>query len=205
LPIRTTGAGQLRQFVFALERRASSEVSDSVSGGSVCQRGEFLKVATQCAQDNERGDQRVAGARRIDQRDRPVGEAELPIHTLEVTRGSRGEGRRESNVVGTPMWPAYALRSIGLLLAVGAVLFLMGALIQINPIWQWGPYHTYLSENGAQPDWYIGWLIGALRLMPNWQLVIDGRTVIPEPLWGGARFRYSSSPSSTLGWRSNGA
>lgn len=99
-----------------------------------------------------------------------------------------GRGRRERNVVGTPMWPAYALRSIGLLLATAAVLFLLGGLVQINPIWQWGPYHTYLSENGAQPDWYIGWLIGALRLMPNWELVIDGRTVIPNPFWGGAAF-----------------
>ena len=99
-----------------------------------------------------------------------------------------GRGRSERNVVGTPMWPAYALRSIGLLLAVAAVLFLIGGLIQINPIWQWGPYHTYLSENGAQPDWYIGWLIGALRLMPNWELVIGGRTVIPEPFWGGIAF-----------------
>ena len=86
------------------------------------------------------------------------------------------------------MWPAYALRSIGLLLAVAGVLFLLGGLVQINPIWQWGPFHPYLSENGAQPDWYIGWLIGALRLMPNWELVIAGRTVIPNPFWGGAAF-----------------
>jgi ubiquinol-cytochrome c reductase cytochrome b subunit len=99
-----------------------------------------------------------------------------------------GPGRRERNVVGTPMWPAYALRAIGLLLATAAVLFLMGGLIQINPIWQWGPFHPYVSENGAQPDWYIGWLIGALRLMPNWELVIGGRTVIPNPFFGGALF-----------------
>ena len=46
---------------------------------------------------------------------------------------------------------------------VAAVLVLMGGLIQINPIWLWGPYHTYLGTNGAQPDWYLGWLIGALR------------------------------------------
>jgi ubiquinol-cytochrome c reductase cytochrome b subunit len=52
-----------------------------------------------------------------------------------------GPGRRERNVVGTPMWPAYALRSIGLLLAVAAVLFLVGGLIQINPIC---PFHAYL-------------------------------------------------------------
>jgi ubiquinol-cytochrome c reductase cytochrome b subunit len=99
-----------------------------------------------------------------------------------------GPGRRERNVVGTPLWPAYALRSLGLMFAVAAVLLLVGGLIQINPIWQWGPYHPYLSENGAQPDWYIGWLIGALRLMPNWEPTIAGHTVIPNPFWGGAAF-----------------
>ena len=62
-------------------------------------------------------------------------------------------------------------------LAHKASLFLVGGLFQINPIWQWGPYHPYLSENGAQPDWYIGWLIGALRLMPNFEPTIAGRTI----------------------------
>jgi ubiquinol-cytochrome c reductase cytochrome b subunit len=99
-----------------------------------------------------------------------------------------GPGRRERNVVGTPMWPAYALRSVGLLFAVAAVLVLIGGLIQINPIWQWGPFHPYLSENGAQPDWYIGWLIGALRLMPNFEPTIGGHTLVPNPFWGGALF-----------------
>jgi quinol---cytochrome-c reductase cytochrome b subunit len=100
-----------------------------------------------------------------------------------------GPGRRERNVVGTRLWPAYALRSIGLMLCVAGVLALLGGLVQINPIWQWGPYHTYLSTNGAQPDWYIGWLIGALRLMPNWEgPVIGGHTLIPNPFWGGAAF-----------------
>ncbi len=99
-----------------------------------------------------------------------------------------GPGRRERNVVGTPMWPAYALRSIGLLLAVAAILFICGGLIQINPVWLWGPYHPYLSENGAQPDWYIGWLIGALRLMPNWELATGNHTLIPNPFWGGVLF-----------------
>jgi ubiquinol-cytochrome c reductase cytochrome b subunit len=58
--------------------------------------------------------------------------------------------------------------------------------VQINPIWLWGPYHTYSSTNGAQPDWYLGWLIGALRLMPSWDFVIGGYTVVPNPFWGGA-------------------
>ncbi len=116
----------------------------------------------------------------------------ITVHLVMIMRQHHsqfpGPGRRERNVVGTPMWPAYALRSVGLLLAVAGVLFLLGGLVQINPIWQWGPFHPYLSENGAQPDWYIGWLIGALRLMPNYEFAIGNRTIIPNPFWGGAVF-----------------
>src|SRR5437763_11024440 len=97
-----------------------------------------------------------------------------------------GEGRREDNVVGTPLWPGYALRSLGLFAAVAGVLVLMGGLIQINPIWLWGPYHPYLGTNGAQPDWYLGWLIGALRLMPGFDWTVGYYTLGPNPFWGGA-------------------
>lgn len=116
----------------------------------------------------------------------------LSVHLLMVALPHhsqfRGRGRTEKNVVGTPMWPGYALRSIGLLFAVSAVLFAMGGLVQINPIWQWGPYDTYQATNGAQPDWYLGWLIGALRLMPHGDVVIGGYTVVPNPFWGGVLF-----------------
>jgi ubiquinol-cytochrome c reductase cytochrome b subunit len=99
-----------------------------------------------------------------------------------------GAGRREDNVVGTPLWPGYALRSLGLFAAVAAVLVLMGGLIQINPVWLWGPYHTYVGTNGAQPDWYLGWLIGALRLMPNLEIHVFGHTLVPNPFFGGVLF-----------------
>ncbi len=99
-----------------------------------------------------------------------------------------GRGRTERNVVGTPMWPGYALRSLGLLFAVSAILFLLGGLVQINPIWQWGPYEPYLGTNAAQPDWYLGWLIGALRLMPPLEITAFGRTIVPNPFFGGALF-----------------
>jgi quinol---cytochrome-c reductase cytochrome b subunit len=59
-------------------------------------------------------------------------------------------------------FPGQAPRSLALLFAVAAVLFLLGGLVQINPIWQWGPHHPWMGTNGAQPDWYLGWLIGAL-------------------------------------------
>jgi ubiquinol-cytochrome c reductase cytochrome b subunit len=72
--------------------------------------------------------------------------------------------------------------------AVVAALFLLGGLVQINPIWIWGPYHVADSTNGAQPDWYLGWLIGALRLMPGFDVTIAGRTVVPNPFWGGVLF-----------------
>ncbi|MHB8531363.1 MAG: cytochrome bc1 complex cytochrome b subunit [Solirubrobacteraceae bacterium] len=99
-----------------------------------------------------------------------------------------GPGHREDNVVGTPMWPGYALRATGLLFAVAGVLFLLGGLVQINPIWQYGAFEPWLGTNGAQPDWYIGWLIGALRLMPNIELHVFGYTLLPNPFFGGILF-----------------
>jgi ubiquinol-cytochrome c reductase cytochrome b subunit len=99
-----------------------------------------------------------------------------------------GPGRRERNVVGAPLWPAYALRSLGWMLAVAAALVLLGGLVQINPVWQWGPFEPWVGENGAQPDWYLGWLIGALRLMPNWEIHAFGRTLVPNPFFGGVAF-----------------
>ncbi len=87
-----------------------------------------------------------------------------------------------------PAFPAQAPRSLGLLFAVAAVLVLLGGLAQINPIWLWGPYHVAAGTNGAQPDWYLGWLIGTLRLVPGFDVVIGGRTVVPNPFWGGALF-----------------
>jgi ubiquinol-cytochrome c reductase cytochrome b subunit len=99
-----------------------------------------------------------------------------------------GPGRSERNVVGTPLWPAYALRSLALFAATAAVLFALGGLVQINPVWQWGPYEPWLATNGAQPDWYLGWLIGALRLTPPIEVTAFGRTLVPNPFFGGVLF-----------------
>jgi ubiquinol-cytochrome c reductase cytochrome b subunit len=99
-----------------------------------------------------------------------------------------GPRATEKKVVGMPTFPAYAPRTLGLAFAVGAVLFLMGGLIQINPIWQWGPYQVSQATNGAQPDWYLGWLIGALRLIPGFDVTIGSYTLVPNPFWGGAAF-----------------
>jgi ubiquinol-cytochrome c reductase cytochrome b subunit len=94
----------------------------------------------------------------------------------------------EKRIVGLPMFPSQLPRSLGLMFFVAAVLFALGGLVQINPIWQWGPFHPYLGTNGAQPDWYLGWLIGALRLMPSFDVTIGHYTLIPNPFWGGVLF-----------------
>jgi quinol---cytochrome-c reductase cytochrome b subunit len=91
----------------------------------------------------------------------------------------------ERTIVGVPAWPGQAPRSLGLLVGTAGFLFLLGGLVQINPVWLWGPYHTYSSTNGAQPDWYLGWLIGGLRLVPSFDLVLGGYTIVPNPFWGG--------------------
>ena len=99
-----------------------------------------------------------------------------------------GRRKTERKVVGVPTFPGQTPRSLGLAFSVAAVLFLLGGLVQINPIWEWGPYHVASATNGAQPDWYLGWLIGALRLVPSFDLTIGHYTLVPNAFWGGAAF-----------------
>jgi ubiquinol-cytochrome c reductase cytochrome b subunit len=116
----------------------------------------------------------------------------LSVHLLLVVARHHtqfpGPRRTQRRIVGLPMVPAYVPRTVGLAFGVAAVLVLLGGLIQINPIWQWGPYSVANGTNGAQPDWYLGWLIGALRLMPGFDVTIGSYTLIPNPFWGGALF-----------------
>jgi ubiquinol-cytochrome c reductase cytochrome b subunit len=94
----------------------------------------------------------------------------------------------EKRLLGLPAFPSQTPRSLGLMLAVAALLFLLGGLVQINPIWQWGPYEVANGTNGAQPDWYLGWLIGALRLVPGFDVTLGDYTLVGNPFWGGALF-----------------
>ena len=106
-------------------------------------------------------------------------------HHTQFKETSRQTNRR---IVGLPLFPSQAPRSLALMFFVVGILFLLGGLVQINPIWQWGPFEPWLGTNGAQPDWYLGWLIGALRLMPSFDVTIGHYTLIPNPFWGGALF-----------------
>jgi ubiquinol-cytochrome c reductase cytochrome b subunit len=93
-------------------------------------------------------------------------------------------GRTEDNIVGSRLWPTYAARSLGLLAGVFGVIALLGGLAQINPIWLYGPFRPAAVSTAAQPDWYMGWLEGALRLAPAVRIHLFGYT-ISELFWPG--------------------
>ncbi|MEU3453399.1 cytochrome bc complex cytochrome b subunit [Micromonospora sp. NPDC006766] len=95
-----------------------------------------------------------------------------------------GPGRTEHNVVGSRFWPSYTLRSLALFAWVLAVLFALGGLVQINPIWLYGPFAPSQSSSPSQPDWYVVWGDGALRLFPPWEFRIAGY-LVPQPFWPG--------------------
>lgn len=93
-----------------------------------------------------------------------------------------GGNRREDNVVGERLWPTYAAKSMGLFFGVFSFLALMGGLLQINPVWLYGPFKPEQVPSPAQPDWYMGWLEGALRLFPAWEITAFGYE-IPNPFF----------------------
>jgi len=88
-----------------------------------------------------------------------------------------GPGRTEQNVVGYPMLPVYAAKAGGFFFMVFGITALMGGLLSINPVWKFGPYDPTKVTAGSQPDWYMGWPDGALRIMPNWESHVWGHTI----------------------------
>ena len=78
-----------------------------------------------------------------------------------------GPGRRDDNVVGYPLMPVYVAKAGGFFFIVFGVIMLVAATFTINPVWSYGGYDPSPVSAGTQPDWYIGWLDGALRLAPT--------------------------------------
>jgi ubiquinol-cytochrome c reductase cytochrome b subunit len=85
-----------------------------------------------------------------------------------------GAGRNNSNVVGYPLFPVYTAKAGGFFFVVFGFTVLMAGTIQILPLWLIGPYDPSVVSAGTQPDWYIGFLDGALRIMPAWEFYIAG-------------------------------
>jgi ubiquinol-cytochrome c reductase cytochrome b subunit len=88
-----------------------------------------------------------------------------------------GKGATERNVVGSPAWPNFAFKTGGFFFIITGGLALLGGLAQINPIWLYGSYVPYKVSYAVQPDWYMGWLDGALRIMPSWEVHLPGHMI----------------------------
>lgn len=97
-----------------------------------------------------------------------------------------GPHRVDKKIVGTRMYPAYAFKSIALFFLVAAVVAMLGGLVQIDPIWTYGPYNPIAVIPGAQPDWYLGWIEGAMRLFPGINLHFGHWLIVPEVFFPAA-------------------
>lgn len=93
-----------------------------------------------------------------------------------------GPGRTENNVIGIRILPVFAVKAIGFMLIVFAVLAGMAGLTSINAIWNLGPYNPSQVSAGSQPDIYMLWTDGAARVMPAWELYL-GKYTIPGAFW----------------------
>jgi ubiquinol-cytochrome c reductase cytochrome b subunit len=87
-----------------------------------------------------------------------------------------GKGRTNTNVVGAPLYPYFVAKTGAFFFFVFAALTIAAAFVQINPIWLFGPYNPVAISAGSQPDFYMGWLEGALRVMGPWQWVFFHHT-----------------------------
>ena len=94
-----------------------------------------------------------------------------------------GKGKTNRTVVGSSFWPTYTAKTVGYFFIIFAGLALLGGLFQINPIWLYGSYEPYKVSYAVQPDWYMGWLDGALRIMPAWETQFANRYLISAPFY----------------------
>jgi ubiquinol-cytochrome c reductase cytochrome b subunit len=89
-----------------------------------------------------------------------------------------GPGRTNENVVGFPLFPIYTAKAGGFFFIVFGVTVAMATAFTINPIWLYGPYDPSPISAGAQPDFYMGFLDGAIRLAPGFlEFTVFGYTV----------------------------
>jgi len=79
-------------------------------------------------------------------------------------------------VVGAPMFPYFMAKTGAFFFFTFAACALAATFAQINPIWIYGPYNPLAISAGSQPDFYMGFLEGSLRIMPAWQWVVFNHT-----------------------------
>jgi ubiquinol-cytochrome c reductase cytochrome b subunit len=99
-----------------------------------------------------------------------------------------GPRRTETNVVGVRILPTFAAKGGGFFAVTVGVIAIMAGVLQINPIWNFGPYNPAHISAGSQPDWYMGFTDGMPRLFPPWDITIAHTYNIPPVFWATALF-----------------
>lgn len=89
-----------------------------------------------------------------------------------------GPGKTNKNVVGMPLLPVYMAKAGGFFFLVFGFISVIAAIATINPIWALGPYRPDQVSTGAQPDWYMGFAEGFVRVMPGWEINLWGHTLV---------------------------
>jgi quinol---cytochrome-c reductase cytochrome b subunit len=98
-----------------------------------------------------------------------------------------GPGRSDTAIVGSRLWPVYTLKSLGLFSLLLSIVAALGGFVQIDPVWIYGPANPAAILPGAQPDWYLGWIEGAMRLFPGVNLHL-GHYLVPEVFFPAVLF-----------------
>jgi ubiquinol-cytochrome c reductase cytochrome b subunit len=116
-----------------------------------------------------------------------------------------GPGKTENNVVGTQFYPTFIVKTNGFLFLVFGVCALLATFAQINPVWLYGPYNPSQVSAGSQPDWYIFFLEGSLRMFPNiesnlWGHTISWNILIPGVVLPGILFNLIAVYPSIEAW-----
>ncbi|MCO6009287.1 cytochrome bc complex cytochrome b subunit [Actinoallomurus purpureus] len=106
----------------------------------------------------------------------------LPLHAVVLTWRQThtqfpAKGRADRTVEGKPFFPVFILKTTAFFMWVFGAITLLSTFFQINPIWLFGPYDPGSISAGSQPDWYMGFLEGSLRIMPAWEINAFGHTL----------------------------
>ena len=114
----------------------------------------------------------------------------VTVHLLIVYRQKHTQFPRlgvdgHNLVLGKPLWPLQFAESATLLLWCGGLLAAAAVLIPWSDVSLLGPYTPGAVGNNAQPDWFMFWLEGMLRIFPPLEFRLPPGIVISGPFVAG--------------------
>lgn len=106
----------------------------------------------------------------------------ISVHLLIIARQRHTQYPRRGidghrYVFGKPLWPTQFAVSTTLILWIGGLLAAFAVLVPWSDVLLIGPYVPGEVGNNAQPDWFVFWLEGALRIFPPLEFRLLGMTV----------------------------